>query len=211
LSARQSGLLETLLPQLTLQLQPGLDAAQYFSDKDVSEIWLEVGFGGGEHLLWQAENHPDTGIIGAEPYVAGMAKLLARIAEKDIGNIRLYSEDAHDIVAALPDASLARVFVLFPDPWPKKRHHKRRFIQTEMLSELARVMRPGAEFRFATDDSGYLVWALERLMAHPRFAWLADSASEWRARPCDWPETRYETKALRQGRGCTYLRFKRVG
>jgi tRNA (guanine-N7-)-methyltransferase len=210
LSARQAGLIETLLPQLTLQLQPGLHPRQYFSEKDVSEVWLEVGFGGGEHLLWQAENRPDVGIIGAEPYVAGMAKLLARIADKNIGNIRLYAEDAHDIVAALPDSSLSRVFILFPDPWPKKRHHKRRFIQTEMLSELARVMRSGAEFRFATDDRGYLVWALERLMAHPGFAWLAETAKNWRERSSDWPQTRYEAKALRQGRACAYLRFERV-
>jgi tRNA (guanine-N7-)-methyltransferase len=125
-------------------------------------------------------------------------------------NIRLYSEDAHDIIAALPDASLSRVFLLFPDPWPKTRHHKRRFIQMETLNVLARVMRSGAELRFATDDSGYLVWALERLTAHPSFAWLAESAADWRARPMDWPQTRYEAKALRQGRACTYLRFQRV-
>ena len=210
MSARQAGLLETLLPQLTLQPQPGLDPLRYFSDATISDVWLEVGFGGGEHLLWQAEAHSDAGIIGAEPYVAGMAKLLARIADKSIANVRLYPEDAHDIVAALPNASISRVFILFPDPWPKKRHHKRRFIQTEMLNELARVMRAGAELRFATDDSGYLMWALERLMTHPRFVWLAETAEDWRERKSDWPETRYEAKARRARRACTYLRFQRV-
>ncbi len=211
-------MLETLLPKLMLELKPGGDPRLYFCEGEISCVWLEVGFGGGEHLVWQAQTHRDVGIIGAEPYISGVAKLLAKIApparEADGGgalpNIRIYMEDAHDIVAALPDRSLSRVFVLFPDPWPKTRHHKRRFIQTEILSELARVMTPGAELRFATDDTGYLIWALERLTAHPSFAWLADTAADWRARPPDWPQTRYEAKAIRQGRACTYLRFQRV-
>jgi tRNA (guanine-N7-)-methyltransferase len=125
-----------------------------------------------------------------------MAKLLGKIAEKNTGNVRLYMEDATDIISALPDACLGRVFILFPDPWPKTRHHKRRFVQTKLLDELARVMKPGAELRFATDDKGYLVWALERLMAHPDFAWTAQCAGDWRVRTPDWPQTRYEAKAL---------------
>jgi tRNA (guanine-N7-)-methyltransferase len=183
----------------------------------VREVWLEVGFGGGEHLVWQAEAHSGIGIIGAEPYRAGVAKLLSKLASlsspadtRPLPKIRIYTEDARDIVAALPDASLSRLFVLFPDPWPKTRHHKRRFIQTEMLSALARVMKAGAELRFATDDAGYLVWALERLIAHPSFRWLAESADDWHARPGDWPQTRYEAKAIREGRPCAYLRFQRV-
>jgi tRNA (guanine-N7-)-methyltransferase len=188
-------LIETLLPQLTLAPEKGRDPRYYFG-VPVSDVWLEVGFGGGEHLAWQAETHPGIGVIGAEPYVSGMAKLLTKIAEKSVANIRLYPEDAADIVAALPDASLGRVFILFPDPWPKTRHHKRRFVQTAMLDELARVMKPGAELRFATDDAGYLVWTLERLMAHPAFAWTAECAQDWRARTTDWPQTRYEAKAL---------------
>ena len=162
----------------------------------MTDVWLEVGFGGGEHLAWQAEANPNIGVIGAEPYVSGMAKLLSKIAERNAANIRLYPEDATDIIAALPDASLSRVFILFPDPWPKTRHHKRRFLQTAMLDALARVMKPGAELRFATDDKGYLVWALERLMAHPCFAWTAQGARDWRERTPDWPQTRYEAKAL---------------
>jgi tRNA (guanine-N7-)-methyltransferase len=201
--------LESLLPRLALTPNPGRDPRLYFS-ANVVEVWLEIGFGAGEHLAWQADANPEMGLIGAEPYVAGMAKLLARIADKDHRNIRLYTEDAREVLAALPDASLARVFILFPDPWPKTRHHKRRFIQMTMLDELARVMKQGAELRFATDDAGYLVWTLQRLTAHPQFSWLAQSAEDWRVRPADWPETRYEAKALRSGRSCTYLRFVRL-
>ncbi len=209
LSAYQAGLFETLLPRLRLALEPGRDPGRYFSD-DVSEVWLEVGFGGGEHLLWQAQASPRVGLIGAEPYVSGIAKLLSKLATVDtISNVRLYTEDASDIIESLPDASLSRVFVLFPDPWPKTRHHKRRFIQTAMLDQFARVMKQGAELRFATDDNGYLVWTLERLCAHPAFAWSATSAMDWRTRQPDWPETRYEAKALRVGSICTYLRFVR--
>ena len=210
LSAHQSRLFETLLPELLLKPQPGRDPRGYFSTA-VSEVWLEVGFGGGEHLLWQARTNPSVGVIGAEPYVSGVAKLLSKLASVgERGNIRLYTEDARDIIDALPDASLARVFILFPDPWPKTRHHKRRFVQMTMLDRLARVMKPTAELRFATDDPSYLVWALERFMAHPAFAWLARQPDDWRSRPPDWPETRYEAKAIRAGSTCTYLRFMRT-
>jgi tRNA (guanine-N7-)-methyltransferase len=162
----------------------------------VDDVWLEVGFGGGEHLAWQAQHNPRTGMIGCEPYISGVAKLLTKIVDANIPNIRLYTEDAREVIAALPDASLGRAFVLFPDPWPKTRHHKRRFIQTEMLDEFARVLRAGAELRFATDDPSYRVWALERLMAHKKFRWLAEAPEDWRSRPGDWPQTRYEAKAL---------------
>ena len=215
LSAHQAGLLETLLPRLLFAPGAGRDPRTCFSS-GVSEVWLEVGFGGGEHLLWQAQANPQIGLIGAEPYVSGVAKLLSKLAlphssaAGTTSNIRLYMEDATDIIEALPDASLARVFVLFPDPWPKMRHHKRRFIQMAMLDQLARVMKQGAELRFATDDNGYLVWTLERLSVHPAFMWLAKTAADWRARPADWPETRYEAKAIRSGSTCTYLRFVRT-
>jgi tRNA (guanine-N7-)-methyltransferase len=219
LSVHQARLMDEMLPQLLLPLEHGRDPRAYFTGR-VTDVWLEIGFGGGEHLLWQAETHPDVGIIGAEPYVSGVGKLLSKLrarssageegqAEGPAINVRLYTEDAREIVSALPGASIGRVFILFPDPWPKARHHKRRFIRTEMLDELARAMRTRAELRFATDDRSYLLWALERLVAHPAFAWLAASPSDWRARPPDWPQTRYEPKAIRQGRRCTYLRFMR--
>jgi tRNA (guanine-N7-)-methyltransferase len=216
LSAHQLRLIETLLPRLLIEPEPGRDPRTYFP-LEPGEVWLEIGFGGGEHLLWQAQANPAVGIIGAEPYVSGIAKLLSKLApagsSRDVaagGNIRLYTEDAADIIEALPGASLGRVFVLFPDPWPKTRHHKRRFMQTAMLDQLARVMKPGSELRFATDDVGYLVWTLERLLAHPAFSWLAKTASDWRARPPAWPQTRYEAKAKGAGSACTYLRFVRI-
>ena len=134
------------------------------------------GFGAGEHLYQLAAENPDVGLIGAEPYEMGVAKLLAKLAAAPRANIRIYEGDGREIIAALPDASLSRFFLLFPDPWPKTRHHKRRFLQMDMLDELARVMRPGAELRFATDDKSYLPYALERLMAHPALNWTAQGS-----------------------------------
>jgi tRNA (guanine-N7-)-methyltransferase len=207
LSAHQSGLIETLLPRLAFV--PGTGAAAIFPSP-ISDLWLEIGFGAGEHLLWQAEHHPDVGLIGAEPYVSGTAKLLAKIDAQGthLPQIRLHDGDARDIIDAQPDASLGRVFLLFPDPWPKTRHHKRRFVQMEMLDALARVMKPGAEFRFASDDAGYVEWTLERVLAHPAFAWTARGQQDWKTRPDDWPATRYEQKEL-HGKPA-FLRFCRL-
>lgn len=209
LRPHQAGLLQTMLPRLLLKPQPGLDPRHYF-EPATSEVWLEVGFGGGEHLAAQAKANPHAGIIGAEPFVAGMAKLLARIEHEELSNIRLYTEDAREVMRALPDATLSRVFILFPDPWPKTRHHKRRLIQMETLDELARVMRPGAALRFATDDPGYISYALERFIVHSGFGWKAAAPADWRTRSADWPETRYEAKAKRAGRACAYLEFTRM-
>jgi tRNA (guanine-N7-)-methyltransferase len=209
LSARQLALRATLLPRLTLQLEKGRDPALYF-DRAVDDVWLEVGYGSGEHLYWQASAHPTVGMIGAEPYVSGTAKLLGKLDEKPLHNVRLYEGNARDIIEALPDASLGRLFVLFADPWPKTRHHKRRFVQTATLDQIARVLRPGAELRFATDDQGYLAYALERLMAHPDFFWTANASSDWNTRPAaDWPSTRYEAKELHGAPA--FLRFVRTG
>jgi len=235
LSPHQERLLETLLPQLSLTLAAGRDPRSYFS-VPVDNVWLEIGFGAGEHLLWQAEHFPNVGIIGAEPYISGVAKLLSKLVSTSpnqtltLQNLPLSPaggegqgegvlsrercpqaetpDDAGNILDALPDASLGRVFLLFPDPWPKTRHHKRRLIQTDTLGALARVMAPGAELRFASDDADYLNWTLERLMAHPAFAWTATRANDWHTRPTDWPQTRYESKALHGAPA--FLRFKRV-
>jgi tRNA (guanine-N7-)-methyltransferase len=204
LSARQVGLRRTLLSDLAYD--PGQDALGQFPNT-VQEIWLEVGFGAGEHLIWQAREHPHVGLIGAEPYEMGVAKLLTKLEESALNTVRLYEGDGRDIIEALPDASLGRFFLLFPDPWPKTRHHKRRFLQMEMLDQLARALKPGAELRFATDDKSYLPYALERLMAHPDFTWLAEGPPDWKSRPADWPPTRYETKAIKGPP--TFLRFAR--
>ncbi len=202
-------MLDTLLPRINLTPEPGSDPKLYFGPKTVRDVWLEIGFGAGEHLADQAASNPDIGFIGVEPYIAGMAKLLVKIAAQDLANVRLYQSDAREVIETLPEAALGRVFLLFPDPWPKKRHHKRRIVSVRMMDALARVVRPGAELRFATDDPGYLVWALERFIAHGSFRWLAQGPPDWRTRPEDWPETRYEAKAKASGRPCAYLRFVR--
>jgi tRNA (guanine-N7-)-methyltransferase len=207
LSAHQEHLRATLLPRLLLTPEAGRDPRAYFAAPP-DEVWLEVGYGAGEHLLSQAKAHPRTGIIGAEPYISGTAKLLGKLEREKAENIRLYEDDARDIIDALPDASLGRVFILFPDPWPKTRHHKRRFLQMETLDALARVLKDGAELRFASDDAGYLAHALERLMAHPAFRWTAAGPAEWRTRPEDWPPTRYEAKELHGAPA--FLRFVRT-
>jgi tRNA (guanine-N7-)-methyltransferase len=207
LSARQLHLRATLLPRLTLHPKEGRDPKTYFAIA-VSDVWLEVGYGAGEHLLWQAAANPTVGFIAAEPYISGTAKLLSRLDEKELPNLRLYEDDARDIIAALPDACIGRFFILFPDPWPKTRHHKRRFIQSDMLDEIARILKPGAELRFATDDPGYLGYALERLAAHRAFRWKAEAPSDWKTRPPDWPQTRYEAKELHGAPA--FLRFVRT-
>ena len=194
LSAHQAELRRTLLSELAFD--PAKDASAQFPGS-VRELWLEVGFGAGEHLFQLANDHPDAGLIGAEPYESGVAKLLTKLANHPLNNVRIYEGDGRDIIMALPEASLSRFFLLFPDPWPKTRHHKRRFLQTEMLDELARVLKPGAELRFATDDKSYLPYALERLAAHPAFEWTARGAQDWKRRPEGWPPTRYEAKAIK--------------
>lgn len=207
LSAHKEELHRTLLPKLALQLEQGADPRTYFG-AGIEGVWLEIGFGAGEHLLALARAHPNVGLIGAEPYEAGVAKLLTKIADDAPPNLRIYEGDARDILAALPDASLGRVFLLFPDPWPKTRHHKRRFIQSEMLDILARVLRPGGELRVASDDAGYIDWTLERALAHPAFSWTATGPADWKTRPADWPQTRYEAKALHGPPA--YLSFRRA-
>ena len=207
----QQSLLDTLLPRLALALpsEPQrIDLARLFGGPlPPGGVWLEVGFGAGEHLVWQAEQHPGIGLIGCEPYLNGVAKCLAQIERAGVTNIRLFTDDARLVMAALPDCSLSRAFVLFPDPWPKTRHHKRRFVQRESLDRLAELMLPGAELRLATDDPSYLPWMVEQACLHPGFDWLAQGPADWRQRPADWPQTRYEKKML-AGKP-TFLRLRR--
>ena len=193
--------MQELLPRL------GFDPAAPLA----APLWLEIGFGAGEHLAWQAAAHPEVLLVGCEVYRNGIAALLAQIEGRDISNIRLWPEDARDLIDRLPDRSVARVFLLFPDPWPKSRHAERRFVGPANLDSLARIMSPGAELRVATDDPTYLAWTLEHLPAHPDFRWRAGAEADQHRRPADWPATRYEQKALREGRPPAYLRFERRG
>jgi len=208
-------LLATLLPALRVPLggPAGAEAGRLEPRRlfaaPVAEVWLEVGFGAGEHLAAQAAAHPGVGLIGCEPYVNGVASLLARVEAAGLDNVRIHPEVAGPLLDALADACIARVFVLFPDPWPKTRHYKRRFVSADNLRALARVMADGAELRLASDDMGYVRWMLERVLADGRFDWLARGPEDWRRRPADWPASRYESKALAEGRRCVYLRFRR--
>jgi tRNA (guanine-N7-)-methyltransferase len=210
LSARQHGLLDDLLPRLAIPRTGALMPETLFSVMPKG-LALEVGFGGGEHLAAQAQGRPDWGFMGCEPFVNGMAQALARIEAENLGNIRLHAGDARDVLERLPPACLDAVYVLFPDPWPKTRHWKRRFIGPDTVPLLAHVLKPGGLLRVASDISDYVRWTLLHLMPSGRFDWLAEAPSEWRMRPADWPGTRYEAKALRQGRKPAYLAFRRLG
>src|SRR5689334_9512101 len=210
LRPHQAALMETLLPRLAVDLStpPPASLAALFAQTD--DVRLEIGFGGGEHLAAEAAAHPRTGFIGCEPFVNGMAKALALIEAQNLANIRLHFGDAADLLAWLPDASLARIDLLYPDPWPKRRHWKRRFVQDASIVTLGRVLRPGAKFRFATDWPDYAEWTLERLMRSPLFTWTAEKADDWRN---PWPgftSTRYEAKAKQAGRVPCYLVFRRI-
>jgi tRNA (guanine-N7-)-methyltransferase len=199
-----------LLPRLTLTVpQAGqLEPCSAFNAPKRA-VWLEIGFGGGEHLAAQAECHPEISLIGCEVFEPGIATLLAHVERLRLDNIRIFSNDARLMITALPPSSVDRVFILFPDPWPKRRHENRRLISRETLDALSEIMTDGAELRLATDDSNYLLWMLERIAEHPLFEWLARSPSDWRNRPIDWPPTRYEEKARAAGRVPTFLRLRR--
>jgi tRNA (guanine-N7-)-methyltransferase len=190
---RQAALMETLLPQIRVP-------AEAFDPRDLmpgtAQVWLEIGFGGGEHMAAQASTHPCVLILGAEPFLNGVASGVRHVSEQNLKNVRIKDGDAREMVGHLPDACLERVFILFPDPWPKTRHHKRRIVQPEMLVELARVMKPGGKLRFATDVAGYADWALERILASGLFQWTARRADDWRVPPADHITTRYEEKNL---------------
>ncbi len=194
-------LIDNLLPKLQITLPEAR------SLKPEARTWLEVGFGGGEHLAHQAGLHKDVQFIGCEPYVNGIAGLLKHINDNHISNIKIYSDDARVLINELAAGSIERVFVLYPDPWPKSRHHKRRIISTEFLDSLSRVMKPGAELRLATDYADYATWMLERLLSRNDFRWLAKDCNDWLIPPAEWFSTRYEQKAL-AGRP-TYLNFRR--
>jgi len=172
-------------------------------------VWLEIGFGGGEHMVHQAVHNPDVGLIGAEPFINGVAMLLGKIRKAGADNIRIHPGDARDLMDVLPERSVAKAFLLYPDPWPKARHHRRRFVTGEHLGPLHRVLAPGAEFRIATDIPDYVRQALEEV-PKAGFEWLAEQAADWREPWGDWFPTRYEQKALREGRVPHYLTFRKM-
>jgi tRNA (guanine-N7-)-methyltransferase len=213
LRAGRRELIESLLPAVSLDLALAADAPAKCFPGTVSNVWLEVGFGAGEHLAEIASAHPEIGFIGCEVFVNGVASLLSRLVKSRAtggpDNVRIFPDDARQVIVKLPAASVGRVFVLFPDPWPKKRHNRRRFLSPPQLDELARIMQPGAELRIATDHMGYLRWILFYLLRHDAFEWIVRTPAEWRERPPEWPATRYEQKAKEAGRHCVYLRFRR--
>jgi tRNA (guanine-N7-)-methyltransferase len=173
------------------------------------DIELEVGFGGGEHLAWHAARKPGTGFIGAEPFVNGVANLLHKIESEGLSNIRVHHGDARPLIEALPSGRFSRIFVLHPDPWPKKKHYKRRMISPWFFKEAARLLKPGGALRVASDIPDYVRWTLMHAQRAPDFEWAAERADDWRIRPDDWPQTRYEAKAIREGRPPAYLTFRR--
>jgi tRNA (guanine-N7-)-methyltransferase len=211
LRPEQQRALDALRPRVSIPA-PGpdaaLDPARVFAAPP-REIWLEIGFGAGEHLIAQAEANPDVGLIGAEVFQDGVAKMLRHLEKSGADNVRLWEDDARDLLTALPEASIARAFILFPDPWPKTKHHKRRIVQKAYLDLLAQAMRDGGELRLATDDPSYQRWMAIELTRHPAFAWTARRPADWRTRPDDWPPTRYEGKAIEAGRQPVYLRYRR--
>jgi tRNA (guanine-N7-)-methyltransferase len=193
IKARQAALLETLLPAIRPPAGPFDPRALM---PGATEVWLEIGFGGGEHLAAQAAAHPHALILGAEPFLNGVASGLRHIDEARLSNVRVHDGDARELIGRLPDACLDRAFILFPDPWPKTRHHKRRIVQADTVAELARLLKPGASLRFASDVAHYVDWSLEKIAANPAFAWTAERADDWRRPPADHVTTRYEEKRL---------------
>ncbi|HXV73785.1 MAG TPA: tRNA (guanine(46)-N(7))-methyltransferase TrmB, partial [Sphingomonadales bacterium] len=173
-------------------------------------VWLEIGFGKGEHLAAQAKSHPNIGFIGCEPYINGIAALLTRVCGENLANVRLYPDDARHVLAALATQSVGRVFLLHPDPWPKRRHAKRRFVNPENLDALARVMKTGAELRISSDHPSLVAWTLAHLLNRPDFTWTAERAGDWQAPPADWPETRFAAKARARRAAAVFLTFKKA-
>ena len=210
LRAPRAALLETLLPALALDLTQRPKTLTLLFPGLVEEIRLEIGFGGGEYMIAQARAHPYIGFIGIEPFVNGMAKALAAIAAHSISNIRLHHGEATEVLDWLPGASLARVDLLYPDPWPKRRHWKRRFVQDANIAAIGRVLRSGGEFRFATDIADYAAWTLQHMQRAAQFEWTAERADDWRLPWQGFAGTRYEVKAKREGRMPCYLVFRRT-
>jgi tRNA (guanine-N7-)-methyltransferase len=206
----QSQRLAELLPQIQIDLGRLKEGPVALFSSRPRRVVLEIGFGGGEHLASMAKAEPESGFLGVEPFLNGVAKLLGQIEANGLDNLRLLRGDGRDVLAHLPDASLDAVYLLYPDPWPKRRQRKRRIVDPAFVAELARVIRPGGEFRFASDIDDYVGWTLARILPNRDFCWLAAEADDWRLPWAGWHRTRYEEKAIREGRVPSYLRFRRV-
>lgn len=210
LRSGQVSLFETLLPQIRVKIDAVVDPATCFARQDFKSYYLEIGFGGGEHLLSLARAHPEIGFIGCEPFVNGMAKMLSAISNEKLDNIRVYDSDALMLLKALKPESFDRVYLLYPDPWPKRRQHKRRFVSHETLDLITRALKRDGEFRFASDIDHYVGWTLSRILPRKDLIWQAERADAWRKPWAEWTRTRYEAKAIREGRVPSYLISRRV-
>lgn len=222
LSMARQARLDELLPKLEIILPEAREEAQadpaqrekyiapatYFPEGK-SDYWLEIGFGKGEHLAIQAAAHPEIGMMGSEPFLNGVSGLIDLVDQEHLENIRIFMDDARLLMDSLPDQSIGRAFILFPDPWPKARHHKRRVVSEGNIVTLARILKDGAELRIGTDHVEYCRWIMARMLKTEDFSWICDKPENWRCRPEDWPPSRYETKSLEQGRKSSYLRFMR--
>ncbi len=208
LKPRQQRLMDDLLPKIVVSESEIIDRQH-----QNLPTWLEIGFGGGEHLAWQAIQNPDVLCIGAEPFINGVAKLVSQVDDHNLKNVRALHGDCRPLLERLPNGVLDRMFILHPDPWPKKKHYKRRIVSPALLQDAARILKPGSELRIASDISDYIRWVLMHVQLHNRksddFFWTAKVATDWQCRPDDWPQTRYEAKAIREGRVPTYLTFIR--
>ncbi len=210
-SARQDAIFDDGLARWGLgPTETALPALEHLFAFKPSEVWLEIGFGGGEHLIWQAERNPDIGFIAAEPFEDGVVKVLTAIKEKHLQNIRVYPGDVRQLLRAMAPDSITRAFILFPDPWPKARHAKRRLVSPALLSALSRVLVQGAELRIATDISSYAAEILAAIHNDTSFIWEANRPGDWRNRPDDWPETRYEAKARGAERQPNFFSFRHL-
>lgn len=209
LTPRRQALVDNLLPGLRPSIRPDgqVDLKGPVGGRD--RLWLEIGFGGGEHLVWQAAHNPDVTVVGAEPYLNGVASLLAAVEEHRLGNVRIIDDDVRPFLEGLPAACLERIFVLFPDPWPKARHHKRRIVNSWSVDRFADLLVDGGQLRLGTDIMDYARWMMAAVWPHPSFAWTARRPGDWRERPADWPGTRYEAKARKAGRTPVFMTFER--
>lgn len=211
LSAARQARLDRLMPELEILLPApaSVTAPESYFDRQMKDHWLEIGFGKGEHLAAQAGAHPHIGMIGSEPFLNGVSGLVDLVDQQKLSNVRLFMDDARLLMDSLPDQSIGRAFILFPDPWPKARHHKRRIVSVGNIAVLSRILKDGAELRIGTDHMEYCRWIMAHMLQSPDFIWLSDGPEMWRSRPGDWPPSRYEIKSREQGRKSSYLRFVR--